>query len=152
MIINELIKFVCKWGDRSLRVFGMLGRALIWTSDDTNAHIAFQWQAVLRGGEWVYADVQCDGCHVLLTCAMKRFVCRRCQDIDICEGCLERHETGTKVLPTCSEHSFLALPSKALSRSDQVPFAEETEREIWLQKLITMYSNTASDQRKPRGE
>ena len=147
--LNELIELTSKWAS-TLVLYGGLGKVLLWNSDELNAKIAYQQQIFLEDGIWVHAAT-CDVCGLAITCAMKRFVCKRCWDTDLCGGCLSRHETGIEELPTCTEHPFLEISSEGFSGSGEVPSVRETARDLWLQKLRKEYLKAALDEEGPHG-
>jgi tetratricopeptide (TPR) repeat protein len=138
-IISQLVGLANTWGSKSLAIFGALGRALLWNSDELNAQIAFQQQVDFQHGVLVYPRILCDGCNLPLTCSMKRFVCKRCYDVDICGQCFGRRETDIKVVPTCSDHSFLKISLGMLAGSNTDHLFGKTPRELWMQSLMRKY-------------
>jgi tetratricopeptide (TPR) repeat protein len=84
--VEKVIKILKSSESLPINIWGLLGRNLIWLSDEPNAQIAFQQGIELQDGMLVYTNVLCDGCDLRLTCDMKRFVCQVCQDVDICHG------------------------------------------------------------------
>jgi hypothetical protein len=148
---NKLIELAYKWGSES-PIFGPLGRALIWVSDERNAQVAFQQQVDQRDGTWVYVNTRCDGCnHDPLTCSMKRFVCKHCQDIDVCGECF-KSKKDIKELSGCLDHYFLEITIEALSRSDEDLLDLAAERDLSLQKLMKEYSKHDLNSRETFGE
>lgn len=139
--LNEVIKLACKWGTQDLALFGRLGRALLWNSDERNAQIAFQQQVTLHDGIWVYINIDCDGCHCCpLARTMNRFVCKHCEDIDLCGKCYSKRGKDNGELSPCSEHAFLEISSETLSLSNESTLARDTERRSWLHNLTIKYS------------
>jgi hypothetical protein len=138
--LKQLIELGQIWGNICPFIFGQLGTALLWNSDEPNAQIAFQQQINLRDGMPVYAGIVCDGCDLPLTCAMKRFVCKRCLDTDVCGQCFRRREAGIMEMPTCSDHSFLQIIPGILSASNKFSFFGKAARDLWLQTLKRKYS------------
>lgn len=143
-ILNQLVRLANSWGSKSLVIFGALGRALLWNSDELNAQIAFQQQVDFQDGVLVYPRIVCDGCDLPLTCSMKRFVCKRCHDIDICGQCFRRREADIKLVPTCSDHSFLKISLGMLAGSNTGHLFGKTPRELWMQSLMRKYSVAAA--------
>ena len=143
-ILSQLVRLTNTWGSKSGAIFGWLGRALLWNSDELNAQIAFQQEVDFQHGVLVYPGIQCDGCNLPLTCSMKRFVCKRCRDVDICGQCFKRREADTKVVPTCSDHSFLEISLGMLAGSNTGHLFGKTPRELWMQSLMRKYSAAAS--------
>jgi tetratricopeptide (TPR) repeat protein len=138
--LKRLVELVRIRGNICSSVFGQLGRVLLWNSDELNAQIAFQQQIGLQDGMPVYADITCDGCSFPLTCAMKRFVCKRCLDTDLCGQCYRGREVGIKEMPTCPNHSFLQIIPGILSASNKFSFFGKAARDLWLQTLKRKYS------------
>jgi hypothetical protein len=138
--LKRLVELARIWGNICSSVFGQLGRVLLWNSDELNAQIAFQQQIGLQDGMPVYAGLSCDGCSLPLTCAMKRFVCKRCLDTDICAQCYRGREAGTKEIPACPNHSFLQIIPGIMSASNKFSFFGKAARHLWLQTLKRKYS------------
>jgi tetratricopeptide (TPR) repeat protein len=153
-IISQLVGLANTWGSKSLAIFGALGRALLWNSDELNAQIAFQQQVDFQHGVLVYPRILCDGCNLPLTCSMKRFVCKRCYDVDLCGQCFRRRETDIKVVPTCSDHSFLKISLGMLAGSNTDHLFGKTPRELWMQSLMRKYLVAAAgpDHNEPSRE
>ena len=153
-IISQLVGLANTWGSKSLAIFGALGRALLWNSDELNAQIAFQQQVDFQHGVLVYPRILCDGCNLPLTCSMKRFVCKRCYDVDICGQCFRRRETDINVVPTCSDHSFLKISLGMLAGSNTDHLFGKTPRELWMQSLMRKYLVAAAgpDHNEPSRE
>jgi hypothetical protein len=149
-VLNEIIELASKWAG-TLLLHGGLGKALLRNSDEQNAQIAFQQGIVLKNGTWVHIAIYCDGRGLEITCAMKRFVCKRCLDTDLCVECLRRHETGTKERSTCTEHPFLEVSCKGVSGFGDVPSVRETARDLWLQQLREEYSKATLGEGGHRG-
>jgi hypothetical protein len=143
-ILNQLVRLANTWGSKSLAIFGRLGRVLLWNSDELNAQIAFQQEVDFRDGVLVYPCIVCDGCDLPLTCSMKRFVCKRCHDVDICGQCFRRRETDIKLVPNCLDHSFLEISLGMLARSNTSHLFGKTPRELWMQSLMRKYSVAAA--------
>jgi tetratricopeptide (TPR) repeat protein len=142
-ILDKIYDLAYAWGSISRSVFGMLGRVFLWASDEPNAQIAFQQQIEVREGVSVYANVECNGCHRRLTCAMQRLVCKRCRDIDICDECYRKHQTGHEI-STCSGHAFWVVSSDIASDSSQGGVGERTEL-AWLRTLMKRHSSAKFD-------
>lgn len=117
---------------------------LIKHSDELNAEIAFQQALGHENGVMVFKNIQCDGCDLPITCAMKRFVCKDCRDGDLCGECLTKHESGVRVVPTCSHHSFLEIASETSPKSEPDSLEEELSRTSWLQDLMKSYPEQAA--------
>jgi tetratricopeptide (TPR) repeat protein len=143
-ILNQLVRLANTWGSKSLAIFGRLGRVLLWNSDELNAQIAFQQEVDFQNGVLVYPCIVCDGCDLPLTCSMKRFVCKRCHDVDICDQCFRRRETDIKLVPSCLDHSFLEISLGMLARSNTSHLFGKTPRELWMQSLMRKYSVAAA--------
>jgi tetratricopeptide (TPR) repeat protein len=138
--VFDFTKIVRNWGNPILYLFGMLGRILLWNGDGRNAQIAFRQQIILQDGSSVYFDIGCDGCNRLpLTCAMKRFVCDQCEDIDLWGLCLRKLKSDATVWPTCQVHSFFEILPRVLSGSNSALSFGEPGRELWLDNLLRRY-------------
>jgi hypothetical protein len=66
------------------------------------------------------------GCSLPLTCAMMRFVCKRCLDTDLGGQCFREREAGIKEMLTCSDHSFLQIIPGIWSASNKFSFFWES--------------------------
>jgi Tfp pilus assembly protein PilF len=141
--LDKICNLAYVWGSTSRNVFGRLGRALLWASDEPNAQIAFQQQIEVQEGVSGYANVWCDGCNRLLTCAMQRLVCKRCLDVDICNECYRKHQTGLEI-STCSGHAFWAISSDIASDSSPGVVGEGEQR-LWLRALVERHSAAKLD-------
>jgi ankyrin repeat protein len=141
-VLIALIKLAFDW--KGSPIFGTLGRVLMWVSDERGAKAALSHEIVVRlDGNSVYDSVQCDGCHAPLTYAMKRFVCKRCEDIDLCGDCLKKHEKGVQQLLTCVDHSFLEVTDELSAWSGERSYDETAMRNAWLDRLFMTYVEAA---------
>ena len=138
--LKQLVELAQTLGSICPFIFGQLGRASLWNSDELNAQIAFQQQIGLQDGMPVYDGITCDGCSFPLTCAMKRFVCKRCLDTDLCGQCFRGREAGIKEMPTCSDYSFLQTIPGIMSASNKFSLFGKAARDLWLQTLKRKYS------------
>ena len=101
--LDELLGVVMEHRDLPSNVFGWLGRLLLRRMDDPNAQIAFRFQIAKDG---FFTGLVCDGhsspCR--LSIATRRWVCRSCRDIDLCQGCSSKQKNGTLDLVNCLDH------------------------------------------------
>lgn len=139
-IAEKLIKILKSWESLPINFWGLLGRTLIWLSDELNAQIAFQQEIELRDGMLVYTNVRCDGCCLPLTCDTKRFVCQVCQDIDICKHCYDKHKNGEIAVSSCADHAFFGISPEIVSGSSGFHVVGQSERAMWLDNLCMRYS------------
>lgn len=72
----------------------------LWTSDIRNAQIAFQQQIGPQRAPSVDTMVQCDGCRLPIPFAVKRVVCKECQDGYIREEFYVKHDCSNVLLNT----------------------------------------------------
>jgi hypothetical protein len=133
---RDVVQLAYTWRSK-LNIYGALGRAFLWSSDELSAQIAFQQEIELQGGVFVFAGIQCDGCHLPISCAMKRVVCKHYLEIDLCGQCFRSHETDDKAIPSCANHCFLKAAPDELSESVEVASFDEARRAPWLRDLLT---------------
>jgi ankyrin repeat protein len=77
----------------------------------------------------------CDGCPDRPRLLGIRFVCRSCDDRDLCEACMEKYPKadGGVDVPGCKGHAFLRLPQEGWEHFDyDVVTAEGLSAEEWL--------------------
>jgi tetratricopeptide (TPR) repeat protein len=81
---------------------GLLGRVFIWAGRDSDAIMALQRQMASY----------CDGCQATLSPTTDRFVCRSCNDCDLCRACHERYgeEVTMSSGSDCQDHTFILVP------------------------------------------
>jgi hypothetical protein len=60
-------RFCCRLGSDFL-----CGEARVRCWDKVNARITFQQETEFKGGDFVYASIQCDGFHLPISCAIER--------------------------------------------------------------------------------
>jgi tetratricopeptide (TPR) repeat protein len=138
--VEKVIKILKSSESLPINIWGLLGRNLIWLSDEPNAQIAFQQGIELQDGMLVYTNVLCDGCDLRLTCDMKRFVCQVCQDVDICKHCYDKHKNGKMAISSCTGHAFLEISPEIVSGPSGLHVVGQSERAIWLENLCKQYS------------
>lgn len=108
-------------------------------SDIQNAQTSFQHQIDLQEGIMVFTNIQCEGCGLPITCAKKRFVCKNCSDVDLCDVCLNEHQAGVREVSSCPDYSFLEIVSGVFSGPEQGALVYEINRVSWLQGLMIKY-------------
>jgi hypothetical protein len=77
-------------------------------ADEEKAKQAFENQ-MLGMIQTNHINILCDGCELLLTSETGRFVCKTCQDVDLCRDCHGSVLVGTLALPNCLDHHFLEV-------------------------------------------
>lgn len=101
------------WNDR---LSDAIGHVLLWLGDEKNALIAFQQQLVSATNAPHHRKQVCDICTQQLKSVNKRFVCRMCESVDLCETCYS--EDAQKnitfcvrqgVAETSAQHRFLVV-------------------------------------------
>jgi tetratricopeptide (TPR) repeat protein len=138
--VEKVIKILKSSESLHINIWGLLGRNLIWLSDEPNAQVAFQQGIELQDGMLVYTNVECDGCDLRLTYDMKRFVCQVCQDVDICKHCYDKHKNGKMAISSCTGHAFLEISPEIVSGPSGLHVVGQSERAIWLENLCKQYS------------
>ncbi|KAF2175262.1 TPR-like protein [Zopfia rhizophila CBS 207.26] len=121
-------------------LLGYLGRVLIWAGEGTNALIAFEQQIRTFNGMFYHGNTVCDDCACYLTIATKRFVCKACKDVDLCEKCYRDYQLDghlvDKILDACSHHSFFAVPrAEWFTLAPRTVSLSGTSASVWLQEL-----------------
>jgi tetratricopeptide (TPR) repeat protein len=138
--VEKVIKILKSLESLPINIWGLLGRNLIWLSDEPNAQVAFQQGIELQDEMLVYTNVLCDGCDLQVTCDMKRFVCQVCQDVDICKHCYDKHKIGKMAISSCTGHAFLEISPEIVSGPSGLHVVGQSERAIWLENLCKQYS------------
>ena len=119
--LEKLVKLTQRWESKESIFYtslAWLGRTLLKAEEDQQASIAFQRSLHVVNGAECWQAV-CDGCagpEILLTPITRRFICRQCDDIDLCRECYDMHQAGIKILESCVGHPFFEVPG---STSDQ---------------------------------
>lgn len=112
--ITSALLLYGKWGKTKRSLFGQLGRMLLLAGDPESAIVAFKQQVDVVDGEFQVSEFCCDGCGAGFQLPSIRYVCRSCEDVDLCSGCylayqleglLENH-----LALGCQDHDFLAVP------------------------------------------
>ena len=78
-----------------------------------DAVVAFEQQISSSQEGIVHRNIVCDGCGNSIRLPNPRFVCASCEDIDLCPTCRQSYELAGQLdmkLPTCQNHTFLAVP------------------------------------------
>lgn len=120
--LDELIMLTRIWGskvDILYTYLARLGRRLLLAGDDEKAGIAIKNSLRAKNGIQYWA-VSCDVCQPetsedMLTPNTGRFICKQCDDIDLCHVCYETHQEGTKVLESCRSHKFFEVSLESLT-------------------------------------
>ncbi|KAF2795650.1 hypothetical protein K505DRAFT_359991 [Melanomma pulvis-pyrius CBS 109.77] len=85
--------------------------------------------------------VTCDGCKIVFTEEVKRWICRDCRDVDICGECYKGKEADVKPFSTtCRHHAFFGVPENR---------EPESALEVWLQDL---HERVSAELRRREGE
>jgi ankyrin repeat protein len=92
------------WEDDSR--FNSLGHVLIKLNEVDDSCVAFEQQIINR--DRVRHDITCDSCK-LERIEGKRFVCRICATMDLCNECMSKYKEGMSVR-NCVGHEFLEVP------------------------------------------
>ena len=115
--------FCEKFGAVCPSLFSILGRMLIWAGQDDDAVSAFLNQYRLEGSKPDQSSTICDDCKKRLKAGIKRFVCKACVDVDLCDECHENYDIDgilRESAENCQAHIFLAIPrgeEETLARS-----------------------------------
>lgn len=103
-MVTKAIELVFRWGPKHKFLYGILGRTLLKSSDDTNAREAFQHQYALQNG--TTSQIVCDRCNCVITAATGRHVCRDCPDVDYCGACFTKFKAEISKKPLPGAHCF----------------------------------------------
>jgi tetratricopeptide (TPR) repeat protein len=125
--LDELVKLAETWGPRQAALYknlARMGKRYAREGDIEKATRAFQSSLHVRDSAIFYHSmVWCDGCQsecrvgVMITLAMGHFICKQCEDIDLCRQCYEKHQDGTNILASCKDHAFFEVPLEPLTWS-----------------------------------
>lgn len=75
----------------------------------------------------------------------QRFICRSCEDCDLCTSCFEVYKEGELRLDACRDHEFLDVPRPEWKDlRPGVVGTDGTTLEEWFQRLKTKHSNLES--------
>ncbi len=120
-------------------LLGRLGRALIWEGQDNDAVIAFEQQISLD-----HDGIVCDGCQKRMDLTNKRFVCKVCLDVDLCNECHESYEREGVVAKNsgekCQYHAFITVPRENWTKLDRgIISPDGMPLERWLENIESRY-------------
>jgi ankyrin repeat protein len=119
--------------------FDYLGRALLFSQevhDHTYAAICFEQGANRTTNGEVEHQVVCNNCMNDVRILGDRFVCRSCEESDLCNSCHDLYKEGNIKLPACKDHSFLKIPRDEWA--DLAPgtvLSDGTKLMPWLENL-----------------
>ena len=89
-------------------LLGRIGRLLAWSGRENDAIITFGYQLSLTMPLY---HAGCDGRKLQININMGRFVCKVCEDVDLCASCYSncrKHELP-ECRPICFNHAFLDI-------------------------------------------
>jgi hypothetical protein len=125
--LDDLILLAETWGSRQSALYkdlARMGRRYVREGDNEKATRAFQNSLHVRDSALIYPETAwCDECQsewregVLITLVMGHFICKQCEDIDLCRQCYEKHQDGTNILESCKGHAFFEVPIEPLTGS-----------------------------------
>lgn len=114
--------------------YGSVGRCFIYLEDEENARIAFHQgcKPDEDDPEVITYGASCDRCSVDLVASKTRYVCKVCQDTDLCSPCMPDYEKSP--LDHCVGHPFMEVPVPVS------PPMGEKEARSWLEQCIEKHS------------
>jgi hypothetical protein len=119
--------------------FDCLGRALLFSQefhDDTQAAICFEQGVYLTDSGETKHIAACENCGSEIQILGSRFVCRSCEDSDLCNSCYDLYKEGILKLPVCKDHSFLKIPRDEWGDLDPgTVLSDGTNLMQWLENL-----------------
>jgi hypothetical protein len=117
-----------------------LGHMLLLEGSLQDAVIAFEQQISSCQDGILHSNVVCDGCGNPIRLPNIRFVCPSCDDVDLCPTCHLRYEREGHLdieLPTCQNHTFLAVPRHEWSTLPPgVVSTDGTTVKEWMNNLL----------------
>ena len=126
--------------DDSIDLFNRLGHAFIFAGEDINAAICFETLISVPPPDdddnEIIFSAYCDHCGQNIR--NRRFVCRVCDDGDLCDNCHELYSNADidLDLPRCRNHTFLEVPREEWHDFKwNVVLADGTTRQQWSKRM-----------------
>ncbi len=130
--------------------FGILGRMLIWVGEDDDAAIGLQHQIHPLGSRPEICGPACDGCNMqFISASMERFVCRTCEDVDLCDKCYKGYQQGTfipqETAKNCKAHLFITVPRQEGGNLRSGSSSPNASLKQWLTAVRTHHQTASGD-------
>jgi tetratricopeptide (TPR) repeat protein len=135
-----------KWGQVPGRLMDHIGHMLLLVGRLQDAVVAFEQRIIIYQERLVHSDVFCDGCGERIQLPSVRYVCRSCEDVDLCPACHQNYELEERLdndTLTCRDHHFLAVPRDNWpTLPSGAVLADGTVVEEWMDRLLVSLGGT----------
>ncbi|KAK5080183.1 hypothetical protein LTS08_008757 [Lithohypha guttulata] len=139
--LARLVRHVDTWGGRGNPTrMCYLTKVLISIKDDANAQIAIVQE--IKAGDRTTLDfsgIRCDGCQCEITLTPGRYMCRSCEDVDVCNACMSTYKNKRSALWNCSGHEFFDTGSTVSEMLKSSEIENTIGADVWMDKLKKQY-------------
>lgn len=142
----SVIELANEYGKEDPTILNRLGKALVFRNESDNARIAFGYSIItFEKGIPIFSGIACDGCNLMTALSTGRYLCSQCDDIDLCDPCMDRYGSNAFLVPGCSNHSFFRIDgARNLSTSQSTRKVGGAEWTVWINSMIEQYTNAAN--------
>ena len=133
--IFRLILLAEKYGQAFESLFGVLAKALVIMSDETNATIAMKYELFVTAHVSNKVGIVCDHCHSFITPETEWYACKACEGNDLCRACFQSWLSHDWQSLLCQNHDFFQVCSLESSPSGGLGGSAS-----WLQSLKIKYN------------
>jgi tetratricopeptide (TPR) repeat protein len=147
-----------KYGQARAELLDHLGHMLLLVGNLQDAAISFEQRIVRDQDGLFHSNIVCHGCDIRIRLPNIRYVCRSCEDVNLCPECHQNYELEGRLdkhVPACQDHEFLAIPREGWSFVPSgAGLTDGSRAKMWLQRFLASSDEsrcTASSSKQDQG-